>query len=104
MEPDHIRYETGTDNRRDFLYTQISHTPVPQRDHILQVAKEQLGNNPWIPTPPHGNWKTASVPSQPGTLERQTGVHGYITGSQGETVHGGTLVPGTGRRTTTLRP
>jgi hypothetical protein len=93
MEPDHIRYETATDNGRDFVYTQISHTPVPQRDHILQAAKEQLASNPWIPDA--APWELEDCIRAVATrhLKRQTGIHGYIAGAHGETLRVVTVVP-----------
>lgn len=92
MEPDHIRYEAAAFNGRDFLYTQISFAPVPQRDHILKAAAEQRAADPRSHKEP---WELQDCISAVATrhLQGQTGMDALIAGRDGETAHVVTLVP-----------
>ena len=93
MEPDQIRYETATDNRNDFIYTRVSVTPVPQRDHILISAQQQrVDDHPWIAEEP---WELEDCITVTATrhLNEQTGIYPHIAGGRGETVSLVTLVP-----------
>lgn len=92
MEPDHIRYNPATDNWRDSVYTQVSVTPIPQRNHILTAAAAQRADDRWSAA---DHWALGDCTSTVATrhLEGQTGMHAYITGQDGETARLVTLVP-----------
>ncbi|MFJ5695120.1 hypothetical protein ACIP9X_14900 [Arthrobacter sp. NPDC093125] len=92
MEPDHIRYAPATGNGHDFLYTQVSFTPAPQRDHILHTAAEQRSDDFWFQKEP---WVLEDCISLVASrhLQGQTGMNAYITGRDGETARVVTLVP-----------
>jgi hypothetical protein len=92
MEPDHIRYEPSTGDGHDFLYTQVSFTPLPQRGHILHAVKEQRAGDNWLRDEP---WELQDCISVAATrhLQGQTGMHTYITGHDGDTARVVTLIP-----------
>ena len=92
MEPNHIRYQPATGHGHDFLYTQITVTPLPQRGHILRAANEQRADAPWAREEP---WELQDCISAVATrhLQGQTGMDAYITGHDGETARLMSLVP-----------
>jgi hypothetical protein len=92
MEPDHIRYNRATGPGHDFLYTQITLMPVPQRGHILRAANDQRTDAPRVREEP---WELQDCLSVVATrhLQGQTGMDAYITGRDGETARLMTLVP-----------
>lgn len=92
MEPDDIRYNPATDHGHDFVYTQVSVTPIPQRRHILTAAAAQRPEDRWSA---EDLWALEDCTSTVATrhLEGQTGMHAYIAGQDGETARLVTLVP-----------
>ena len=92
MEPDHIRYNPATGHGHDFLYTQVTLMPVPQRGHILRAANEQRADAPWVREEP---WELQDCLSVVATrhLQGQTLMDAYITGHDGATARLVTLVP-----------
>ena len=85
MEPDHIRYIPATGYGHDFLYTQVTLMPVPQREHILRAANEQRFDAPRVREEP---WELQDCLSVVATrhLQGQTGMDAYITGRDGPVI------------------
>lgn len=92
IEPDHTRYNPATDTGQDFLYTQVSVTPIPQCNHILTAAAAQRADDRWTA---EDHWALEDCTSIVATrhMQGQSGMHAYITGHDGDTARLVTLVP-----------